>query len=176
MLKALVRKIGLMAAVDFFISCLPGIISRTLSGIYLVSGIFDLILKLQNDTAKIIVDTIYGTGKQGWLNRDELIRLELEKIQAYKRKGMYNEALFYVDKVLQTEPDCPEALLLKARILWEDMGNLNSAQIPLRKLIRTSTDKNSCHYKWAYNLYNNLAVLNKKINGTGQYLTSLDKT
>ena len=67
----------------------------------------------------------------GWSSRPvdprETLAADLEKARYSKREGRFQEALRIINGVLDQEPDFPDALYLKARILWEGFGNREGA-------------------------------------------------
>ena len=61
---------------------------------------------------------------------------ELDKIRFHKRKGDFDRALSLVNSALEKEEEFPEALYLKARILWEGYGNRSAAVSYLEKAMQ----------------------------------------
>ncbi|MFW5640132.1 MAG: tetratricopeptide repeat protein, partial [Thermodesulfobacteriota bacterium] len=73
-----------------------------------------------------------------------------------KRREEYDQALRTINGVLQEAPDFPEALYLKARILWEGFGNTAAARGNLKRIIEGKADPNSAVYRWAVSLSDEL--------------------
>jgi tetratricopeptide (TPR) repeat protein len=47
----------------------------------------------------------------------------LAKARYSKRQGRFKEALSIIESALDRDPEFPDALYLKARILWEGFNN-----------------------------------------------------
>ncbi len=139
-------------------------ISMMLDGLDFISGSLRTLFKLRDKTGEFLGDAFCGTGREGQWSREELINIELNQAKCAKMKGCHKQALIHVNAILEIEPDFPEALLLKAQILWEGFGNAGGAQAHLDKLMRANTDKNGRYQRWARNLYDELSLLKKDDN------------
>ena len=100
-----------------------------------------------------------GGGFLGWRPRKisarETFSADLEKARHNKRQGRYKEALKGINNILAEDADFPEALYLKAQILYEGFGNNKGAGKYL-KMIMQKVDKDEPIYHWASNLYNEM--------------------
>lgn len=80
----------------------------------------------------------------GWSSRRattrESLRADLHKATYSKREGRFQEALSTINAVLDKDPEFPDALLLKARILWEGFGRRHEARGCLKKVIELVPD------------------------------------
>ena len=54
-----------------------------------------------------------------------------------------------VDKVLEQAPDLPDALYLKAQILWEGYGDGKAAKEYLQRIVSILPDENETYHRWA---------------------------
>ena len=61
-------------------------------------------------------------------SRREQMTADFAVIKEDKRQGRFEEALQKMDAYLEKDPDYPEALFLKAQILWEGSGNAVEAR------------------------------------------------
>ncbi len=80
---------------------------------------------------------------------------ELVKARLMKASGRFDEALEVVDKTLHRIPDYPEALLLKAQILWEGYADYPAAKSCLQQVLKMKkikTEKDEAVYRWSKNL------------------------
>ena len=80
---------------------------------------------------------------------------ELVKARLMKASGRFDEALEVVDKTLHRIPDYPEALLMKAQILWEGYADYRAAKTCLQhvlKMKKITTEKDEAIYRWSENL------------------------
>lgn len=95
-----------------------------------------------------------GLGRilSGWtlstLDRGERFSCEVHKIKYSKREGRFNQALHMVNDLLHEAPDFPEAIFLKAQILWEGFGNASAAKGCLNR-IRELTPEDDKFHRWA---------------------------
>ena len=58
--------------------------------------------------------------------REERFSCEINKIKYSKREGRFDQALQMVNNLLHQYPDFPEAMLLKAQILWVGYGKADT--------------------------------------------------
>ena len=82
------------------------------------------------------------------ISRDERFSGEINKIKFSKREGRFDPALQMVNTVLHEAPDYPEAMLLKAQILWEGYGKADTAKGYLNR-IRELTPEDDKFHRWA---------------------------
>ena len=93
------------------------------------------------------VSGLYGL-KRSDLTPQERSAGELDKIRFHKREGDFDRALFLVNKVLEKEQEFPEALYLKAQILWEGFGNGSAAASYLERTMQLAGEGETL-YRWA---------------------------
>lgn len=98
----------------------------------------------------------------GWSSRRlttrESLAADLEKARYSKRGGRFKEALTIINGALEKDPDFPDALYLKARILWEGFGNREEAQGCLKKVTEALAKDETLH-RWALNYYNEITKM-----------------
>jgi hypothetical protein len=87
---------------------------------------------------------LYGLGGETF-HRHERLAGELDKIRHCKRQKDFDRALYLVNQVIDKAPDLPEALFLKAQILWEGFGNVAAAERHLEKVIQLVDEKEPLH-------------------------------
>ena len=101
----------------------------------------------------------------GWSTRPvdphQTLAADLEKARYSKRAGRFQEALRIINGILDKEPDFPDALYLKARILWEGFGNGEGAQGCLKKVMGLVQNQETL-YRWASSYYDEVSGLDKK--------------
>ena len=71
--------------------------------------------------------------------------LELGKAHEKKEHREYAEALVILDRVLAKSPSFPEALFLKAQILWEKHRDSKGAEAYLRKVLQIVPKEDALH-------------------------------
>ena len=86
-------------------------------------------------------------------NLHEMFSADMEKARHSKRQNRFQEALKTVNAVLAEIPDYPEALYLKAQILWEGFGNYAQAVNYLNKVLQLVDEQEGLH-RWASTYYN----------------------
>ena len=93
---------------------------------------------------------LYGLGQRRLPLRHRLAG-ELDKIRFSKRQKDFDRALYLVNQVIDKAPDLPEALFLKAQILWEGFEN-QAAEGYLKKVLRLVKVGEPLH-RWALNYH-----------------------
>ena len=92
----------------------------------------------------------------GWtarkINPREQLSADLARARYSKGTGHFEEALSIINDVLEKEPDYPDALYLKAHILWEGFENSKGALESLIKVMELVQDHEPI-YHWASNYY-----------------------
>ena len=112
-----------------------------------------------NKAGSAPVNLLYGTGKKE-LNLREQMTGDLDKARFYKRKEEFDQALRIVNNVIEQDPEFPEALFLKAHIVWEGFENLGMARDCLKKIIEMTSNDDK-YYKWAASFWDELHCLDK---------------
>jgi tetratricopeptide (TPR) repeat protein len=80
---------------------------------------------------------------------------ELVKARLMKASNRFDEALEIINRTLDRLPDYPEALLLKAQILWEGYADYPGAKACLQQVIRmerTKNEQDEIVRRWCENL------------------------
>ncbi len=164
-LKRLVQDIGMNAVTELLAALFPGVIRLMLDGLESVSGVFRILFKVRNKSSELLANALTGAGREGHWSREELINIEINQARCAKMRGLHQPALMHVNAILAIEPNCAEARLLKAQILWEGFGNGEAAKVHLGKLMRLNTNKDDPCYRWARVLYDDLCHLNRPKTG-----------
>lgn len=96
--------------------------------------------------------SVLGNAFSGWSSRKvsprETLSADLEKAKSSKRNGNFREAIETIDQVLEKDPDFPEALYLKAQILWEGFEKRQEASECLGNVMRLVPQEDTL-YRWA---------------------------
>lgn len=95
---------------------------------------------------------LYGGTGPKWTLREQL-EGELTQARVSKAEKNYEQALIFLETILAKDPDYPDALLLKARVLWEGFADGPEAKKCVLRVLRVETDKTSPVYRWAGELY-----------------------
>ena len=100
-----------------------------------------------------------GVVLTGWTTRKipprEQLSADLARARHSKGKGQFKEAMIIISEVLEKDPKFPEALLLKAQIMWEGFENRELALRNLNKVIELVQDDDPIH-RWAVNYYHDV--------------------
>jgi len=99
---------------------------------------------------------LYGGGRARISLREQL-EGELTTARVSKIEKRFEDALVAVENVLAKDPDFPDALLLKAQILWEGFTDAPAARSIVMKILHLETDKTAPVYRWAGELYKEVA-------------------
>jgi len=102
------------------------------------------------------VNVFYGIGRKTIGLREQLAG-DLNIAKHHKSCDRFDEALIKIEDVLARDPDYPEALFLKARILWEGFEDREAAKTCLLKIIKVEPDKDASFHRWALDSYRQLS-------------------
>lgn len=86
---------------------------------------------------------------------------ELVKARLMKASRRFDEALEIINRTLDRLPDYPEALFLKAQILWEGYTDYPGAKACLQKVIRMKrmkSEQDETVRRWCKNLLQEMLV------------------
>jgi hypothetical protein len=97
------------------------------------------------------VNVLYGTGRKNIDVRDQLSGT-MSQARCHKMSQDYDRALAFVGEVIDKDPDYPEALFLKAQILWEGFRDSNGAKECLSQVINIVPNKSEPLHRWASQL------------------------
>ena len=109
-------------------------------------------------SAGAVADCLCGSGRVDISGQDRLAR-EINQIRFLKRQGKFEKALAVVNDVLDQAPNFPEALYLKAHVLWEGYKNPWAAESYFRKVVELTEARDPVH-RWASS-----CLLSPRING-----------
>jgi len=92
----------------------------------------------------------------GWTTQKipprEQLSADLAKARHAKGNGHFQEALSIINQVLEKDPDFPDALYLKAHIMWEGFNNSKGALKCLIRIMELVRDDEPI-YRWASSYY-----------------------
>jgi len=95
----------------------------------------------------------------GWtarkINPREQLSADIARARYSKGTGHFEESLSIINQVLEKDPDFPDALYLKAHILWEGFNNGKGALESLIKVMELVQDHEPI-YDWASNYYHEI--------------------
>lgn len=107
------------------------------------------------------VGRIVFIGKKANWTKYERLESDMQQIRYAKHSERYGEALTMVNRVLKKAPEWPEALLLKADILWEGFESLEESKEVLRTIIKL-TEPSDKYHVWARSKYKELSQYRKE--------------
>jgi tetratricopeptide (TPR) repeat protein len=94
---------------------------------------------------------LYGRGKSTFSLRERL-EGDLQQVRHHKMNKNFDKALELIDGVLEQDPNFPDALFLKAQILWEGFKDSNGAKECLSRVINIVPNKGESIHRWASQL------------------------
>lgn len=139
--------LGLLIGLSIFESLAMGIIIGTTVGL-----LFNVIIYYTIEyTGSFGVNFLYGKRKSVWSNLEKY-EGPLNQARHLKVKNEYASAHNIVNEILSKAPDLPEALYLKAQILWEGYQKSEPSKILLAKILTVVPDKSETYNRWAHTL------------------------
>ena len=102
--------------------------------------------RLGSKTADLLYSNRRSTNPTGVFSAD------IERVRHCKRKGEYDDALHILEGVIERGGGSPEALFLKAQILWEGFANARDAKHCLTEVMKAVPNGETLH-SWASNYY-----------------------
>ncbi len=144
----------------------PGIAAGAAAGaaVGLVAG---LIIRRFTASVGGAAGGLFSGNEPKWTLREQL-GADLSQARHLATNERYNDAIRKLNAILEQDPEFPEALLLKARIVWEARENLDAAKRLLRKVISLAPETGALNRE-AREFYRELLRI-EKIRGadTGQ--------
>lgn len=159
----------LLAFVCLFFSSLLIIFSLSalfgdmgLSHVFLISVLVTvlgsvIVHLLLDKIAALFPRLIYGILKSGSGVRERSYA-DFERARDIKEARRFDEALNIIDDVLRKDPHFPDAIYLKAQILWHGFRNSADAKAHLRKVMKM-TPKSEAVYRQAAGFYGEISGL-----------------
>ena len=111
----------------------------------IIVGIITTILTVT--LGKTASGLLYGGGKS-MINLQERLEGDLQQARYHKMNQRYGEALQFVDGALNQAPDFPDALFLKAQILWEGYQDSRTAKECIREVMQLLPTTDEPLYRW----------------------------
>jgi tetratricopeptide (TPR) repeat protein len=102
------------------------------------------------------IGTFRNPGSKSASDRGQSVS-DLNIVRYHKLCHQFDDALIKIDEVLAKDPDFVEALLLKARILWEGFEDARAARQCLLKILAGAPDEKAVFHRWALNFYEELS-------------------
>jgi tetratricopeptide (TPR) repeat protein len=102
------------------------------------------------------VNTLFGLNRRTIGSRERMAG-DLNVVRYHKLCNRFKDALLKIEEVLAKDPDFPEALFLKAQILWEGFEDRQAAKECLMKIIKAETDKKAVFRRWALSFYGEMS-------------------
>lgn len=96
-------------------------------------------------------------------SKREQLESDIQQARYHKINKNYDVALHKVNAILLADSEYPEALFLKAQIVWEAFGNKASAVSNLKKIHKIVDDETTTVYRWAKSLIDEISAQNKKV-------------
>jgi len=101
----------------------------------------------------------YKKKKPNW-SIHEKFSANITQAKHLKAAGDFEKAIKTINNALTQDPNWPEALLIKAQIVWEGFENSVAAKRHLKQVIRLTSEDDSLNEQ-ALNFYNELNAIRK---------------
>ncbi len=117
----------------------------------IVALFVSLITMYLSDKIGAFAGVIYRGSSHDWKLREKLAG-DINQVRNYKIQKQFNMALRIVNGVLEQDSEFPEALFLKAQILWEGFEKADEAKVCLKKIMEV-TPRDDTYHHWASTLF-----------------------
>jgi hypothetical protein len=154
-----VRLVPVLALLGWFIAGVTGLIWALPASIVAALVVELLSGGLGNGS----INVIYGMGRIDRTMRDHFAGA-LSQARFHKMSKRHDLALECVDQILTADPNYPEALFLKAQILWEGYQDASTAKQCLIHLMQADPDNEATFHRWAQSLYHEIATYERTQN------------
>lgn len=102
---------------------------------------------------------LFGGRKANWSTREQL-SAKLSQARHFKGKLDFDKAILAINDALKHDPDWPEALFIKAQIVWEGFQNAHAAKQYLKKVIQATAEEDEINQQ-ALQLFRTLEAYEK---------------
>jgi len=153
--------LGILGLVAGLFGLAPGGIGGGVGLAFVASIVASMLTMFVSERLGRTAGKLYGGRRPLWTLRQQLSGDVLE-VRNKKMRQEFGPALQKVNQILGKDPEFPEALLLKAQILYEGFGNPAGAKPYLKKIIEGKTNKDDKIYRWAVSLYNEVNATSSK--------------
>ena len=113
------------------------------------------------DSMGSVAGRLFSGPKANW-SATEMLRSDMDIARSSKTAHKFDQALAQVEAILKAAPDYPDALFLKAQILWEGFRDGPKAGMQLKKVMIAVPDKNEPLHRWASSLYDDIRGKNNQ--------------
>ena len=97
------------------------------------------------------INVFFGLRSANWTLHEQL-EGPMNRARYYKMQKNFDKALETINDVIEKDPQYPEALFLKATILWEGFGNSGAAKAYLQKVMKLVSNEKEPINRWALSL------------------------
>jgi tetratricopeptide (TPR) repeat protein len=108
--------------------------------------------------------SVLGGISSGWTSKKisvrEQLSADLEKARHSKRSNRFEEALNIINGVLNKDGNSPDALYLKAQILWEGFGKSVESKNLFRRVMKLISSEDPLH-RWASDYIDKITASDK---------------
>ena len=150
--------LGFVVGTFIFNSAKLGLLIAIIFG-FVVSCISFFIIEYLGSSG---VNILYGKRKPIYSDF-ERFEGDIHQAQVQKSKKEYHKALVLVNGILKDAPDLPEALYLKAQIIWEGYRKADEAKNILEKVLVILPDKQETYHRWAQSLIDEIDSRNTSV-------------
>ena len=172
-ITAKVKTLNLVTRCRLLLNCMRfmpvcviiGLVAGGLPGLlFVIPGSFALAVMVELLTGTIGAgssDLLYGTGRSQRHPREQFAG-SLNQARYHKMCHDFTKSLTTIESVLARDPNFPEALLLKAQIVWEGFQDAVRAKQCLVEILKVEPDRKSPFHRWALALYKEISASQQK--------------
>lgn len=143
--------LGIMVGTFIYESFRLGLIIGGIAGLLASIIVYFIVEYLGSST----VNLLYGRRRPVWSDFEKY-EGQLNQARRHKSQKEYPKALVLVNEILKKAPELPEALYLKAQILWEGYNKAADAKNALERILVVLPDKTETYHVWAQTLIDDI--------------------
>jgi len=107
------------------------------------------------------INVFFGLGRRTIGIREQMGG-DLNVARYHKLSNQFDDALLKIEEILAKDPDFPEALYLKAQILWEGFEDRQAAKACLLRIFKVVPDRKAMFHRWALSFYRDLSIQSRE--------------
>ena len=121
-------------------------IFRVVASSLTISFLITAVIKFTLERVGFLGHLLFRGGKPLWTVHEQYAAY-LSKARHARRHDDFDTAMVAINHALKQDPNWPEALFIKAQILWEGFESFGTARMCLAKIMKSTSEGDPIHKK-----------------------------